>query len=84
MEFLKIKTSRLTNNEHFELNTEVKSVIEKTTPAGLGIEAKYPVYLLSYQNEDEAINVIRTIRLRKRKKMTIVFATMFLRLARYD
>lgn len=59
MNFLKIRTSRLTNNEHFELNTEVKDVIEKVTPVVLGIEPKYPGYLLSYNNEDKAINVIR-------------------------
>ena len=59
MVILKIKSEKLRNEEHFGFNTEVNDLITLFTAATLGIESKYALYLPLYNNEAEALDVIR-------------------------
>jgi hypothetical protein len=59
MEFLKLKSRRLHNEEHFQFHTEFKELVVQKTTATLGIETQYPGYALSFANETEAIAFIR-------------------------
>ena len=58
MEIKKIDFSRLRNEEHFQFQTEFNDLVIRFTPATLGIEAAYAVYLPLYGNEAEALDVI--------------------------
>ena len=49
----------LHNEEHFQFENDFIVLINQFTPAALGIEAKYSVYLQFYSLESEALNLIR-------------------------
>lgn len=59
MQILNVKLGNLRNEEHFGFNTEVNDLITLFTAAALGIEIRYAEYLPLYNNEAEAIDVIR-------------------------
>lgn len=54
-----LKLSALHNEGHFQFNRDFKSLINRFTPAALDIEADYAPYLLSYDDEEKCLNVIR-------------------------
>jgi hypothetical protein len=49
----------LHNEEHFQFENDFIDLINQFTPAALGIEAKYSVYLQFYAKESEALSLIR-------------------------
>lgn len=55
----KIKSEKLRNDEHLNYNGEFNGLVIKYTPALLGIEQKYANYLSLYNNESEALELIR-------------------------
>lgn len=59
MEIKNVKSHELRNEEHFGFNTEVNDLIILFTAALLGIDTKYAKYLTLYNNEAEALDVIR-------------------------
>lgn len=59
MEIKILNTHDLRNEEHHGFNTEFNDLIIVFTPAALGIEAKYTEFLPLYNNETEALDVIR-------------------------
>lgn len=59
MEVKKSRTILLRNEEHFQFETDFKNLVERFTPATLTVETLYAAFLLEYNKESEAINVIR-------------------------
>lgn len=54
-----IHLSHLRNEEHFQFHTDFKNLTETSDPALLGIAPAWADYLLQYNNEREALDVIR-------------------------
>lgn len=54
-----IKSSRLRNEEHFQFHTEFKLLIEQYTALTLNVEEVFANYLVQYNNEDLALDLIR-------------------------
>jgi hypothetical protein len=59
MKIMNVKSEKLRNEEHFQFQSEFKGLVERFTPATLGIEATFAAYLPLYANEAEALDVIR-------------------------
>ncbi len=59
MEIFNLKSTRLHNEEHFEFHTGFSHLVDKVTPAALGIEPQYSAYKFLYANEFEALGFIR-------------------------
>ena len=59
MEIKNFTMTKLRNEEHFQFQTEFCSLINKETPLALGIAGQYATYQVQYDNESEALNVIR-------------------------
>lgn len=59
MEIEDIRLSRFRNEQHFQFQTEFNNLIIQFTPAALGIEAKYAVYLPLFNSENMALDLIR-------------------------
>lgn len=55
----KINLNILRNEEHYQIHSEVKGLVDKYGAAVLGIEELYALYLPVYAQEYEALNVIR-------------------------
>ena len=59
MKITAIDNTKLRNEEHYQFQTDFKGLVEKNTPAALGIAVQFTAYLPLYDNEGEALNVIR-------------------------
>lgn len=59
MKILSVKLRNLRNEEHFQFQTEFKGLVEKSTPETLDIVPAWAVYQPLYENEAEALDVIR-------------------------
>lgn len=59
MEIKKLKITNLRNEEHYQFQTDFKSLVETKDPIALNIEADFNAYLPLYANEDEALDIIR-------------------------
>lgn len=59
MQLENLKLTNLRNEEHFQFNTEFNGLVIRFTPAALGIEEKYAIYLPVYNKESEALDVVR-------------------------
>ncbi|MEZ5106439.1 MAG: DUF6261 family protein [Draconibacterium sp.] len=59
MKISTIRASKLRNDEHFQFQTEFKTLVEQHTPETLDIGAAWAIYLPLYVNEEEALNIIR-------------------------
>jgi len=59
MEIIQLNFSRLHNEEHFEFHNEFNMLVDKATPAALGIETQYSAYMFLYADEFEALGFIR-------------------------
>ena len=59
MEIIQLNFSRLHNEEHFEFHNEFNNLVDKATPAALGIETQYSAYMFLYADEFEALGFIR-------------------------
>ena len=59
MKITAIDNTKLRNEEHYQFQTDFKGLVEKNTPAALGIAVQFTAYLPLYANEGEALNVIR-------------------------
>ena len=55
MKTQKIDLTRLRNDEHFQLNTEFRDLVNASNPQTLKIAAQYKTYLSLYTQEDEAL-----------------------------
>ncbi len=58
MKILNLKSEKLRNEEHYQFQTEFKALVERFTPATLGIEEAFAAYLPLYANETEALDII--------------------------
>jgi hypothetical protein len=56
---IRFEYPRLRNEVHVEFHTSVNALFVKYTPEGLGIETIYPSYKARYDEEVEALDVIR-------------------------
>ena len=59
MKCKRFKNEDLRNEEWFQFNTEVKSLVEQYTPQTLEIENLFATFLSLYANADEALEIIR-------------------------
>ncbi len=59
MKIKKIDLNRLRNEEHFQFQTDFKALTESYTPSALGIEAAFAAYQPVYNDESEALDLIR-------------------------
>jgi hypothetical protein len=55
----KIHLINLRNEEHYQFQTDFKGLVDHYTPAALGIEVAYAVYLALYGDEGTALDMIR-------------------------
>jgi len=54
-----IHLNNLRNEEHYQFQTEFKSLVDQSTPLSLNIDSDYASYLLHYAEEGEALNLVR-------------------------
>lgn len=59
MKIKKIDLNRLRNEEHFQFHTDFNALTESNTPSALGIEAGFAAYQPLYNDESEALDLIR-------------------------
>jgi len=59
MKIQKIHLINLRNEEHYQFQTDFKGLVDRYTPAALGIEVAYAVYLVLYGDEGTALDMIR-------------------------
>ena len=59
MKCKRFKNEDLRNEEWFQFNTEVKTLVEQYAPQTLEIEALFASFLSLYANADEALEIIR-------------------------
>lgn len=59
MRIKKIHLPHLRNEEHYQFQTDFKSLVETKDPIALNIEADFNAYLPLYANEGEALDPIR-------------------------
>jgi len=59
MEITKINLSNLRNEEHFQFQTEFKDLVIQTGASTLNIETQFTDYQILYDQEEEALQVIR-------------------------
>lgn len=59
MKIEKFPLLRLRNEEHFQFDTDFKTLVVQATPVALGVEALFASWLAGYAQESEAIEVIR-------------------------
>lgn len=59
MEILSINSMKLQNEEHFKFQTDFKGLIDKFSPRILNISPQYVDYMIYYNNEQEALDVVR-------------------------
>jgi len=53
-----IKSKDLHNEEHYQFETDFKSLVKQYTPAALNIDVAYTAYLLLYKDEGDALELI--------------------------
>lgn len=59
MKIAEFALSRLRNEEHFQFHTSFRDLVLTTGPSILKIETQFPDYEVTYDNEREALNIIR-------------------------
>jgi hypothetical protein len=59
MEILSIRLNTLRNEEHYKFQIDFSSLVDKATPATLGIQALYTVYQAAVANENVSLDVLR-------------------------
>jgi len=59
MKIEKFNQNNLRNEEHYQFQTEFKTLVTQSTPTALNIDNDYATYLLRYKEEGEALNLVR-------------------------
>ena len=59
MKIEKFNQNNLRNEEHYQFQTEFKTLVDQSTPSALNIEIDYATYQTHYAEEGEALNVVR-------------------------
>ena len=59
MKIEKFNQNNLRNEEHHQFQTEFKTLVDQSTPSALNIENDYASYQVHYEEEGEALNVVR-------------------------
>jgi len=59
MEIGTLTLNKLRNDEHYKFQTDFKDLVDGHTALALGIEPLYATYLKLYDNENEALDVVR-------------------------
>lgn len=59
MKIIDFSLSRLRNEEHFQFQTSLKDLVVLTTPSTLKIDALFATFLMLYDDESKALDVIQ-------------------------